>query len=194
MNKSESKYYNTACLMDEALLQLLEKKDFDYITVKEICVKAGVNRSTFYLHYENMNELLQESLTYLFSRFKEKYDKMPIDNSNLSTCPLEDLYLITPKYIKPYLEFIKENKKIFLTAIVKPTVFSISTQYDAVYKAIFNPILSRFGVPEKERRYIMSFYISGMHSVIIQWVKGGCKDEIDFIAEFLIKYTLKYEI
>ncbi len=194
MNKSESKYYNTACLMDEALLQLLEKKDFDYITVKEICVKAGVNRSTFYLHYENMNDLLQESLTYLFSRFKEKYDKMPIDNSNLSTCPLEDLYLITPKYIKPYLEFIKENKKIFLTAIVKPTVFSISTQYDAVYKAIFNPILSRFGVPEKERRYIMSFYISGMHSVIIQWVKGGCKDEIDFIAEFLIKYTLKYKI
>lgn len=180
--------------MDEALLQLLEKKDFDYITVKEICVKAGVNRSTFYLHYENMNDLLQESLTYLFSRFKEKYDKMPIDNSNLSTCPLEDLYLITPKYIKPYLEFIKENKKIFLTAIVKPTVFSISTQYDAVYKAIFNPILSRFGVPEKERRYIMSFYISGMHSVIIQWVKGGCKDEIDFIAEFLIKYTLKYKI
>ncbi len=136
MNKSESKYYNTACLMDEALLQLLEKKDFDYITVKEICVKAGVNRSTFYLHYENMNELLQESLTYLFSRFKEKYDKMPIDNSNLSTCPLEDLYLITPKYIKPYLEFIKENKKIFLTAIVKPTVFSISTQYDAVYNVI----------------------------------------------------------
>lgn len=194
MNKSESKYYNTACLMDEALLQLLEKKDFDYITVKEICVKAGVNRSTFYLHYENMNDLLQESLTYLFSRFKEKYDKMPIDNSNLSTCPLEDLYLITPKYIKPYLEFIKENKKIFLTAIVKPTVFSISSQYDAVYKAIFNPILSRFGVPEKERRYIMSFYISGMHSVIIQWVKGGCKDEIDFIAEFLIKYTLKYKI
>ena len=52
MNKSESKYYNTALLMDEALLLLLEKKDYDYITIKEICEKAGVNRSTFYLHYE----------------------------------------------------------------------------------------------------------------------------------------------
>ena len=50
MNKSESKYYNTALLMDEALLILLEKKEYDFITVKEICEKAGVNRSTFYLH------------------------------------------------------------------------------------------------------------------------------------------------
>ena len=48
MNKSESKYYNTAVLMDEALLLLLETKDFDFITIKEICKKAGVNRSTFY--------------------------------------------------------------------------------------------------------------------------------------------------
>ena len=45
MNKSESKYYNTALLMDEALLLLLEKKDYEFITVKEICAKAGVNRS-----------------------------------------------------------------------------------------------------------------------------------------------------
>lgn len=42
MNKNESKYFNTALLMDEALLQLLEKKDFAFISVKEICQKAGL--------------------------------------------------------------------------------------------------------------------------------------------------------
>lgn len=41
MNKSDSKYYNTAIKMDEAFLQLLNEKDFDYITVKEICLKQG---------------------------------------------------------------------------------------------------------------------------------------------------------
>lgn len=40
--------------MDEAFISLLEHKDFEYITVKDICSAAGVNRSTFYLHYENM--------------------------------------------------------------------------------------------------------------------------------------------
>ena len=33
MNKSESKYFNTALLMDEALLLLLEKKDYEFITI-----------------------------------------------------------------------------------------------------------------------------------------------------------------
>ena len=45
MNKNESKYFNTAVKMDKAFLALIEKKDFAYITVKEICEKAGVNRS-----------------------------------------------------------------------------------------------------------------------------------------------------
>ena len=59
MNKSESKYFYTARLMNESLLILLEKKDIDYITVKEICEKAGVNRSTFYLHYDNIDDLFK---------------------------------------------------------------------------------------------------------------------------------------
>ena len=60
MNKSESKYFNTAIKMDLALISLLKKKPFDYITVIEICKEAGVNRSTFYLHYETVGDLLQE--------------------------------------------------------------------------------------------------------------------------------------
>ncbi len=40
--------------MDKAFLDLLQRKDFSFITVKEICEKAGVNRSTFYLHYETV--------------------------------------------------------------------------------------------------------------------------------------------
>lgn len=41
MNKSESKYFATAARMDEAFLELIEKKDFAYITVKEICEKPA---------------------------------------------------------------------------------------------------------------------------------------------------------
>ena len=68
MNKSESKYFNTAVLMDEALLLLLERKDIQYITVKEICEKAGVNRTTFYLHYDSISDLLEETVNYITQR------------------------------------------------------------------------------------------------------------------------------
>ena len=69
MNKSESKYFNTAIKMDKAFLQLLEKKDFEYISIKEICEKAGVNRSTFYLHYDNISDLLSESIRFMNEQF-----------------------------------------------------------------------------------------------------------------------------
>ena len=76
MNKSESKYYNTALLMDQALLLLLEKKEYDFITVKEVCEKAGVNRSTFYLHYETMDDLLKECIELINKSFLSAFDKV----------------------------------------------------------------------------------------------------------------------
>ena len=43
--------------MDEALL---EKKEFAYITIRELCAAAGVNRSTFYLHYQDIYDLSEQ--------------------------------------------------------------------------------------------------------------------------------------
>lgn len=42
-----------------ALLQLMDKKDFSRITVKEIVTKAGVGRSTFYRHFPNKIDLVR---------------------------------------------------------------------------------------------------------------------------------------
>ena len=44
MNKNESKYFNTAVKMDKALIELLEKKPFDRITVKDIVETCDINR------------------------------------------------------------------------------------------------------------------------------------------------------
>ena len=62
MNKSESKYFHTAVRFDKALLSLLEKKPFEYVTISELCEEAGVNRSTFYLHYDTIDDLFQETI------------------------------------------------------------------------------------------------------------------------------------
>ena len=80
MNKSESKYFNTAIRFDKALLSLLEKKSFEYITISEICDRAGVNRSTFYLHYENVNDLLKESIQYVVDDFCSSFPSTSINN------------------------------------------------------------------------------------------------------------------
>lgn len=69
MNQLSSKYFRTVLRMDEALIALLEEKDFQYITVREICRKAGVNRFTFYLHYETISDLVNETAKMANERF-----------------------------------------------------------------------------------------------------------------------------
>ena len=186
MNNAESKYFNTACLMDEALLNLLEKKDFEYITVKEICKKAGVNRSTFYLHYENTNDLLFETIELLNKRFLESFKSNLNDIKNVNETPKERLIFLTLDYLVPYLTFVKENKRAFKTIHNKPQVFNAEKVFENMCENLFNPILKKFNAPKEKAPYIFEFYTKGALAIIMQWIELDCKDEIEFVANMII--------
>ena len=187
MNKSESKYFNTSRLMNQALLKLLEEKEFEYITIKELCQKAGVNRSTFYLHYENMNDLLVD---YMLQKFYDHYNDEKFNLNIIKSLDNNDLILIKPKYIIPYLEFVKANKKLFLVATNNPVLFDVYKTFEKMYKDIFSPILDKYNVLENEKKYILAFYLNGLHSIIVEWIKTDCKDSIDYICSLFIKYII----
>jgi AcrR family transcriptional regulator len=186
LNRSESKYYATAARMDKAFLELLEKKDFAYITIKEICEKAGVNRSTFYLHYETINDLLEESAQHIINQFVEV---MPHDTceffENMQTRPLEDLFLITPKYLIPYLNYVKEYRSIFRTALEHAHTLRLNDAYLALNRHVFSPILNRFDIPASHQKYIMPFYINGLMGIINEWLKDDCKASVEQIISVI---------
>ena len=187
LNKSESKYYNTACLMNEALILLLEKKEYSFITIKEICEKAGVNRSTFYLHYETIDDLLSETIEYVGKKIHKKFNNKVLDKQTIKNSKLEDLFLVTPEYLLPYLEFLRENKAIYKIAYSQPNVLKEQYIVSHLFKNIFEPILDRFLVPREEQKYMMSFYINGMSAVMIEWIKNDCKVETQTILNILMK-------
>lgn len=187
MNKGESKYFHTASLMDEALIVLLEKKKYEYITIKEVCLKAGVHRSTFYLHYETMEDLLLESVLYIENKWKSQFKEDDLINRDyIEHCPIEKLQLITPQYLIPYLKFVKEHKKIFIAATAQPGVFKIRESFQKLYDEIFEPILIRFHIPDHERKYKITYYLNGMFAVIMLWIKEDCQEEVNEIARILM--------
>lgn len=187
MNKSESKYFNTALLMDEALLRLLEIKDFEYITVKEICEKAGVNRSTFYLHYETVGDLLAECLECTKKRFFESFPKAPDDFiGNITTVPLEELILVNSDYLRPYLTFFKENQSLFRAVYKNPSCMRTEAQYNGMSEYILRPIMKRFHIPDGEQKYWISFFVNGSMAIVSEWIKGGCKESIEEIETVMM--------
>lgn len=194
MNKNESKYFNTAVKMDKALIELLEKKNFEYITIKEICRAAGVNRSTFYLHYENTSDLLKEATSYITDSFLSYFtsDKNSIV-LDFNKKDLNELLFITPEYILPYLTYIKENKRIFRTALKHLGLMDFDGVYEKMFRYVFNPVLERFDFPENERKYIMKFYLTGVTAVVAEWLDNDCADSIEMVSMIIVKCTLGTE-
>ena len=183
MNKSESKYFNTALRMDEALLALLDEKDLEYITVKELCHRAGVNRSTFYLHYETITDLVNETLEMVMRRFLSYFPQQEEEIlGNLGSRGREELILVTREYLLPYLRFIQENKKVYRAAFRNPASMQAYTRYGELKRHILGPILERFEIPAAHRPYYMAYYIEGIAAIVKEWLRQDCKDEVEMIA------------
>lgn len=185
MNNSESKYFNTAEKMDKAFLKLLQKKELAFITVKEICQSAGVNRSTFYLHYETIGDILEESLEYMNNKFLETFKDRQSVLPEIESCSPDELIWIKPEYLLPYLNYVKNNRQLYQAAMKNPAVFGADRTYKKMFEHIFDPVLERFDVPLDERHYLMAFYLKGIAGIIEEWLKGGCEDDIEHITKVI---------
>lgn len=185
MNKSESKYFHTAERMDEALLSLLMEKDFEYITVKDICARAGVNRSTFYLHYENTADVLTEAVAMIHGRYQSRFPDLGSDSAGIAERPKKDLFFITDQWLLPWLDFVKENRRVYKAIHAQIDVFGAERTYRNYFQAVFSPILSQYGVAAEKHEYMMDFYRHGLAAIMLKWVESDCRESAAEIAEII---------
>ncbi len=183
MNKSEAKFHNTAVKMDGALVKLLEQKEFKEISIREICEEAGVNRSTFYAHYDNLYDLLKETQERAVSDFFASFSgKVKTDFSKMTA---EELIFISPQYLVPYLTFIKKNRRLY-EVYNNSGAFQIGEMDKQLIENIFVPIYAKNGVTDKRVvEYMSHYFISGVTAITMEWVKRGCEDDILFICEVI---------
>src|SRR6201999_2030377 len=66
-------------MLMEALVRLLNKKEFEDISIQEIADEATLNRATFYLHYPDKNALLQAMTA---ARFRSLIERRGLSFSN----------------------------------------------------------------------------------------------------------------
>lgn len=189
VTKAESRYFNTARKIDEAFILLLEEKDYEYISIMDICRKAGVNRSTFYLHYENIGDLAEESVENLINNFLEYY---PGHNTkdvlkDIASGDKEKLVFLSPEYLLPFLNFIKDNRKLFSIALNEGRVFKHNEAFNDLFKYILNPICALFEISTDERKYYVHFFIDGTIGIVKEWLKNDCRETPETVVEIIMK-------
>ena len=188
MNRSKSKFQNTAAKMGRALVTLLENKEFGDISIKDVCATAGVNRSTFYAHYDNTYDLLKQTYQGMIDNFLTEctFDN-PVDLSDMRNLSKDELNLATPKYLLPYLEYIKKHRRLFKIYAENARAFDANKMDGLMIEKIFAPIYAKHGVTDKKLIYYMQkYFLKGIDAIITEWVRGDCEDDVLFICEIII--------
>lgn len=147
-----------------ALFKILRFKSFDNVTVKDICMESGINRSSFYAHYTDINDLLIRTEQKLS---KDIGDILKTSDNTFNLNAFEKLF-----------EFIKENK-IFYKAYLRLGVESFVER--DMYTKFRVPLLNlakskRFFYNESELDYQMRFFGAGLKAICARcWKKTAEK-------------------
>ena len=186
MNKLQRNQSPAAVKMDKALMELLKMKPFESITVSELCAEAGVHRSTFYLHYANTTDLLDETVQYLLHDFLEYFEpELWLFLENLAECDPKDLNFICDKYLIPYLAYVRDNHETFMTAPLYGSTFGLEIACIGLYEQVFTPILDRFHYPREDQMYVTLYYVRGIHAITIEWLREDCARPVEDIVSII---------
>ncbi len=145
--------------LKSAFLALLRIKEPKEITVTELCQKAGLNRSTFYAHYDNtdklIREILRESVEEISRGTISQWD-LPLQNGGVDRSVISD-YLDRFLSNKTLLRFCTcENSEIYRTLIIQ-------AQVDAT-----------LGFPADPARYYAAYCNNaGILNLLLEWNNSG---------------------
>lgn len=173
MNKNDLRYRTTEKLICDAYIKLSNEKNGNKITVTELVKEANINRGTFYLHYQDVNEVCKD----IADKFLKECLRIINHDGDISLN--KEAILNTLKYIKEnknYVNFIiQDNFKSFIS---KGIVDYIKNEIIKKYKLVLD-------FDEEKMKPIVTYMVFGSVALIVDWAKNDYEDQIETIAESL---------
>ena len=148
-----------------ALMHLMTQKSAKSISVRELAEQADINRSTFYIHYKDVNDLLLHLEDEMAERLSELCRRHDPKNSMTGGYPfLTDLYA-----------FIQENAD---RAYTERICRILRDDFIEAYLSLLCP-----GDREKIH-YFCAFIVPGNLMLALRWLQDGTRESPEEIARF----------
>lgn len=176
--KSDRRVKYTRMVLRQSLLELMKDNPIAKISVTDICKIADVNRGTFYSHYNDPYDLLNQIEDELFQEIVKALENISQDDSggHLSYSVTPDIFVC-----------IYENSDICSTLLGKhgDTEFIRKIIYSAQARC-FDAWAKMLG-PKNKRLfdYLFSFIANGSVSIIQIWIENGMKETPKEIADIV---------
>jgi AcrR family transcriptional regulator len=179
MEAENRKTKYTKMVLKESLLLLMEDKPINKITVTDICKKADLNRGTFYTHYLDAFDLLEQIQNELMEEITEAVDKL-IKKNVKSQVILKELFEIILKNRKLCKVVLSNNgDKDFLKDIVNLIREKIISDWTSNY-----PNLNI-----RDLEYLYIYTSMGTIGLIQQWTQTNFKETPLRLSLFLDNIT-----
>jgi AcrR family transcriptional regulator len=167
--------------LKEALVRLMQEKDFKDISITEIVKCADLNRGTFYKHYQYKEDLLQEMIDEviadLIESFREPYKGMEVLEVNKLTTSAIKVFDHVSKFSGFYSLIVQSN-----------TLAGFQAQFCLVLKDLaLNDLDIPLPIPGINREMQASYQAYAILGMIVEWINGGFKYSPAYMAEQLLE-------
>lgn len=170
--KNNSRYKMSSEKIENAFLFLLEKYKYDDITISQICKQANIDRSTFYCHYTDINDLI--------IRVEKKFAQETAGIFNYGERRSHEAMV-------EMFTFVKNNKYFYRAFLNIP--YTTFAEYETKSKCLENigkniDIKSSF---DMGLYYRGSFFGAGIKEMCRIWLERDCKESPEEMAKLLLE-------
>lgn len=155
---------STADAIKEAFMRLLNKKPFDKITVKEIVEECGINRNTFYYHYEDIYDLLQSVLD-------DEVEKAMKTVNGFTNW--ENGFLKAAQFALENKQAIYHVYRSVERDVLEKYLYSVA---EIVMRSAITQQTADLAPNETDLELMVSFYKYALSGLVIDWISHGMKD------------------
>lgn len=163
--------------LKDALLELMKKKSVTHISIKELCIKAGVNRSTFYANYADIYALLSDIHLDIFNGMNAFLEHSHSDYHN-------DFHFSHAKTLTDILDYLKDNQSTFQLLLSNNEGNLFERHLSEYYFDKYLPENADY-----ELRYVILYHTIGSLTLIHQWFLDGCPCSSGELAHIISKLT-----
>jgi len=155
------------------------------ISISKLCKRAGINRGTFYLHYQDKyqmvdslkNDIISQLSSYsMFEAENEYPKKLMIAKFHILRANERLINALTKSHYMDFREAIRE----YITTIILSDKQKAATQ---------RFLEENFHIPQK---YALEIFLSSVEGIISLWIAGGAQEEPEELTDIILT-TYNYD-
>lgn len=175
----------TKAQLRSALNQLLLEKSPEEITVTELTRLADVNRGTFYCHYKDVADMVEQTEKEIFAEFARLMDAYSAKDLRQGLGPiLEDVFSYIQRSFGPVPVYALKEDSAFLDRFKTLLREKVSREWNGLYSF----------TGTEQREFYLSFLVGGVVGLIQLWLESGQKEspqEMAALAESMILHGIQ---